>query len=87
MPTDWPDWWHWDIEVTPHLLKRMMDRGFSETDLRLMLETATTYRPSTTPGRFVIISPLNAQLWEVVVEPDEPAHTLLIITAYQNGTP
>lgn len=30
----WPDWWEWEIDLTPHLLKRMEDRDFSEVDLR-----------------------------------------------------
>ena len=87
MPINWPGWWDWDIEVTPHLLKRMIDRGFSETDLRHMLDSATGFRPSVTSGRFVITCPFNAQVWEVVVEPDEPSQTLLIITAYRKETP
>ena len=33
----WPEWWDWDIEFTPHLLKRMEDRNFDEVDLRDML--------------------------------------------------
>jgi hypothetical protein len=37
---DWPDWWEWELEISPHILKRMVDRSFSETDLRLMLEAA-----------------------------------------------
>jgi len=37
MPIDWPTWWDWDIDLTPHVLKRMVDRGFSEIELRLML--------------------------------------------------
>lgn len=86
MPTNWPDWWDWEIEATPHLLKRMMDRGFNETDLRLMLDAATEYRPSAASGRFVITCPLDARLWEVVVEPDEPSRSLLIITAYPKAT-
>lgn len=30
--SSWPEWWHWEIELSPHLLKRMADRGFSEAD-------------------------------------------------------
>ena len=71
------------VGVTPHVLKRMTDRGCSETGLRLMLESASGYRPSSTAGRFVILRPLEAQSWEVVVEPDESLQSLLIITAYR----
>jgi hypothetical protein len=31
----WPGWRDWDIEFTPHLLKRMEDRNFDEVDLSL----------------------------------------------------
>jgi hypothetical protein len=30
----WPEWWDWELELTPHLLKRLVDRGFTEVDLR-----------------------------------------------------
>ena len=36
----WPDWWEWELELTPHLEKRMEDREFTEVDLRAMLERA-----------------------------------------------
>lgn len=36
----WPDWWEWEVELTPHLERRMEDRSFSEVDLRGMLERA-----------------------------------------------
>lgn len=29
-----PDWWDWQLDLTPHLLKRMDDRDFNELDLR-----------------------------------------------------
>ena len=35
-----PEWWEWDLELSSHLLKRMVDRDFNEPDLRAMLETA-----------------------------------------------
>lgn len=39
----WPEWWSWEIELTPHLLKRMVDRSFTEVHLRRMLEVAATF--------------------------------------------
>ena len=36
-----PDWWSWELELSAHLLKRMMDRQFNEADLRLMLDDAS----------------------------------------------
>lgn len=82
MATNWPDWWHWGLELTPHLLKRMTDRGFNETDLRQMLDSASAFRPSCTAGRFIVSSRYNSVTWEVVVEPDEASQQLLVITAY-----
>jgi hypothetical protein len=66
-----PNWWEWEIELTPHLEKRMEDRGFSEVDLRIMLERANTYRADVIEGRFVIETAHEHAPWEVIVEPDE----------------
>ena len=30
--TAWPTWWAWELELTPHLFKRMEDRDFTEQD-------------------------------------------------------
>jgi hypothetical protein len=27
-----PEWWEWELELTPHVEKRMEDRGFTEDD-------------------------------------------------------
>lgn len=40
---DWPQWWDWELEFSPHLLKRMVDRSFNEIDLRSMLSVATAW--------------------------------------------
>ena len=87
MAVDWPDWWHWELELTPHLLKRMVDRGFNEVDLRQMLEQATGYHPAVTEGRFIIAARYDGTDWEIVVEPDELTQQLLIITAYAPEKP
>ena len=49
--SDWPGWWEWELELTSHLLKRMVDRHFSEVDLRGMIETATGLREEEEVGR------------------------------------
>ena len=49
-----PDWWDWELELTPHVEKRMADRAFTEVDLRLMLERATGFRPDLIDDRFVV---------------------------------
>ncbi|HOU93911.1 MAG TPA: hypothetical protein PLU22_22830 [Polyangiaceae bacterium] len=51
---DWPPWWEWDMELTPHVEKRMDDRGFSELDLREMLDRATGLRPGVVGGLVVV---------------------------------
>ena len=35
-----PEWWEWDLEITPHVEKRMEQRDFTEIDLRRMLDSA-----------------------------------------------
>jgi hypothetical protein len=78
----WPDWWDWELEFTSHLLKRMVDRSFTESDLRQMLEVASEFRHSTEPGRWVVETRHHGRGWEVVLEPLETEHLVLVVTAY-----
>lgn len=80
---NWPDWWHWEIELSPHLLKRMTERGFNETDLREMLQSAGGHRENHEPGRYVIETSHDGQPWEIIVEPSPAEQVLIIITAYE----
>jgi hypothetical protein len=77
-----PDWWDWELELSPHLCRRMLDRGFSELDLRAMLEDARTYRSDTVEGRWVIIASHERKTWEAIVEPDSVNLRLVVVTAY-----
>ena len=77
-----PEWWDWDLELTPHLEKRMEDRGFNEVDLREMLGRATGFRADLADGRFVVETRLRGRHWEVVVEPDDVEHILVVVTAF-----
>lgn len=79
---NWPEWWEWDLELSPHLHKRMSDRGFDEIDLRIMLERAGGLRPSEEEGRWVVTVRHQGRAWEVVVEPMEEDRVLMVITAY-----
>jgi hypothetical protein len=79
---EWPDWWSWDLELSPHLLKRMVDRRFNEADLRLMLEEAAGYHSDIAPGRWVVESRRAGLPWEIIVEPLPDERILLVITAY-----
>ncbi len=79
----WPEWWNWELELSSHLFKRMADRGFSELDLRAMLEHARDYRPDIIEGRWVIVATFHRRTWEVVVEPDVDTKRLVVVTAYR----
>jgi hypothetical protein len=79
----WPEWWDWELELSLHLFKRMADRGFSELDLRAMLERARGYRPDIIEGRWVIVTTFRGRTWEVVVEPDVGFKRLVVVTAYR----
>ncbi len=52
-----PEWWDWELELSPHLLKRMEDRQFNEVDLRTMLARATSCHPDIVEGRWGIAFP------------------------------
>lgn len=77
-----PEWWDWEIELTPHLQKRMEDRDFTEVDLREMLETAGTIRRDVVEGRWVIEARHGRRRWEIIVEPDDTECLIVVITAY-----
>jgi len=78
-----PPWWDWEIELTPHLEKRMEDRDFTEVDLRRMLERAEAVRDDVVEGRHVIETQHRGRAWEVIVEPDEIDRLLVVVTAYR----
>ena len=82
---EWPAWWEWELELTPHLFRRMEDRAFSEIDLRRMLENASGFAEDVVPGRFVIFARHANHRWEVIVEPDDAMAMLVVVTAYEAG--
>jgi hypothetical protein len=77
-----PSWWPWELELTPHLLKRMTDRGFNEVDLRVMLSAAIGYHEDHEEGRFIIEANYDRRRWHVIVEPDHLVLALIVVTAY-----
>lgn len=79
---EWPEWWDWDVELSPHLLGRMKDRRFSEVDLRLMLEGASGYHADCEPGRYVLQTRHEGRPWEVILEPVPEEEVLVVVTAY-----
>lgn len=82
---DWPVWWSWELEPSPHLLKRMTDRRFSEAELRLMLEDASAYHEDCEPGRWVVETRHVGCAWEIIVEPVAHEKLLVVVTAYPLG--
>ena len=82
---DGPEWLDWPLRLTPHLLKRMLDRGFNEADLRVMLENADDPVPDHEPGRWLVRARLGCDVWSVIVEPDPVAERLDVVTAFRTG--
>jgi hypothetical protein len=78
----WPVWLEWELELSPHLEKRMVDRDFTEVDLRMMLEDADGYRMDVVEGRWVIETRHRRSQWNVIVEPDPSESLLVVVTAY-----
>jgi hypothetical protein len=78
----WPEWWDWELELSPHLFKRMEDRRFTEIDLRQMLERASDYREDVVEGRWLIETTHRRKPWEAIVEPDAERQLLVVVTAY-----
>ena len=79
---EWPGWWDWDLELSPHLLKRMEDRRFTEVGLRHMIDRASGCRPDAAPGRWVVETRHRRRAWRVIVEPDEGLRVVVVITAF-----
>ncbi|MFP5286866.1 MAG: hypothetical protein ACLGI9_14085 [Thermoanaerobaculia bacterium] len=80
---EWPSWWDWELELSPHLLKRMIDRSFTEVDLRRMLEQATGLREDIVDGRWLAETWHLGHPWAVIVEPDAELQLLVVVTAYR----
>ena len=78
-----PDWWDFELELSPQLEDRMIERGFSEADLRLMIEVAQSLGVGKAPGRWIVRTSHLGEAWEVVVEPDELDRVIVVITAYK----
>lgn len=79
---NWPSWWEWDLGFTAHVEVRMEERGFSEIELRTMLDSASKLTPARHPDRWLIHTRHAGHPWIVVVEPDFDDKILMIVTAY-----
>ena len=60
----------------------MVDRRFTEVDLRRMLERPNNYSVDVIEGRWKIETRHKRKEWEVIVEPDSERKLLVIVTAY-----
>jgi hypothetical protein len=60
----------------------MIDRQFTEVDLRRMLEQTSRFDPDAIEGRWVITTFHAQRRWEVIVEPEPERLILVIITAF-----
>lgn len=77
-----PEWWEWELALVSHVEDRMAERGFSETELRAMLDDATSLESSRRPGRWLVLTRLGARAWVVVVEPDVDDQITYVVTAF-----
>lgn len=77
-----PPWWAWELELTPHIERRMEERGFNEVDLRQMLDAARAIRHDIVEGRFVAETSHEGRRWEAILEPDPAARVIVVVTAY-----
>lgn len=78
----WPKWWEWEFILSPHLGRRQEDRGFTEVELRRMLERADGFEPDAMADRWRIRTRHRRQEWIVVVEPEFDQRTVVVVTAY-----
>jgi hypothetical protein len=64
----------------------MIDRRFTEVDLRRMMEHASGFSHDVVENRWVINVRHKRKPWNVIVEPDYDQHVLVVITAYPTYT-
>lgn len=79
-----PDWWEWELEVSSHCLKRMIERGFNEAELRAMLEDATSVEYQD-HGTFIAETYQDSVRWEVILIPDHDREVIIVVTAYADS--
>lgn len=85
---DRPEWMEWDLVFVPHVEERMKERGFTEIDVRTILEEATAASPSRREGRWMVPGQLQRRTWVVVVvvvEPEPAERLTYVVTAYPRG--
>jgi hypothetical protein len=78
----WPEWWEWELELSPHLPETDGGSPVYGVDLRSMLEHARSLARDVVPGRWVVQARHRRRAWEVIVEPDPDLELVVVITAY-----
>lgn len=68
--------------MADNIERRMEDRGFSEVELRRMLQDATSLAEDKVEGRWAVATRHNKVSWTVIVEPDRDVDLLVIATAF-----
>jgi hypothetical protein len=63
----------------------MVQRDFTEIDLRIMLDSTNEIKPDIVDGRWIAKTRYQNANWEVIVEPDYDEKVQVIVTAYQTG--
>lgn len=85
MADGWPAWWDWDLELTPHVEKRMEQRGLSEVGLRTLFQQAQPddLKPDVVEDRWLVTASLDRERWAIIVEPDHGDSVLVVVTVYK----
>jgi hypothetical protein len=83
----WPLWWDWELALTPHVERRMLDRGLDESQLRAMLRSARAWHPVEVTGRYAIVAVHRKSEWRIIVEPDAEERALVVVTAFRVESP
>lgn len=83
-----PEWWDWDIELTPHSEARLEERGLTEIDVRTMLDQQPrSIDRDPEPGRQRVFTSHRGRTWIVVVEPDPEMKVSVIISVFLADEP
>ena len=63
----------------------MIERGFSEVDVREILEEAIALSPGSRPDRWVAKCLWRGKRWDVILEPDPTVRVVVVVTGYRVG--
>ena len=80
---NWPEWWSWELVLSRHLLRRMVEREFNEIEIRTMVNDAAGVTYESDTGHWCVETSHQGEPWEVIVEPVPHRRALVVITAYR----